>query len=62
MSKRTVEMALATPGVDAQGRPSRIPLHAGTEEDAIGHEHLLINLGPQHPACCGSSSNWTAKR
>ena len=53
MSKRTVEMALATPGVDAQGRPSRIPLHAGTEEDAIGHEHLLINLGPQHPATHG---------
>ena len=26
MTLRTVEMALATPGVDAAGRPTRIPL------------------------------------
>ena len=58
MSVRTLEMALATPGVDAEGRPTRIPLGvaepAGAHYDEdFGAEHLLINIGPQHPATHG---------
>src|SRR5258708_23967667 len=52
MSKRTVELALATPGVDAAGRPQRVPLTADAEPD-LGAEHMLVNIGPQHPATHG---------
>ena len=57
MSLRTVEMALATPGLDAQGRPIRVPLGAGDgtakfDED-FGAERMLVNIGPQHPATHG---------
>jgi NADH-quinone oxidoreductase subunit D len=57
MSVRTVEMALATPGVDQQGHPTRVPLGAadgngGYRED-LGAEHMLVNIGPQHPATHG---------
>jgi NADH-quinone oxidoreductase subunit D len=58
MSLRTVEMALATPGVDSEGRPTREPLGArraapGTYDDDFGAEHMLVNIGPQHPATHG---------
>ena len=52
MSKRTVELELATPGVDAQGRPARVPLTAAAEPD-LSAEHMLVNIGPQHPATHG---------
>src|SRR5215467_6613553 len=63
--KRTVEVELSTSGLDAQGRPVRVPLavdESGSpvaleappslEPDLEG-EHMLINIGPQHPATHG---------
>jgi NADH-quinone oxidoreductase subunit D len=50
-------MALATTGVDAAGHPTRVPLgvaeeNGGYRED-LGAEHMLVNIGPQHPATHG---------
>ena len=57
MSVRTVEMALATPGLDAAGRPTRVPLGVtngdGEYREDLGAEHMLVNIGPQHPATHG---------
>ncbi|HYD51764.1 MAG TPA: NADH dehydrogenase (quinone) subunit D [Gemmatimonadaceae bacterium] len=63
--KRTIEVELSTSGLDAQGRPRRVPLVAtengmpialdappGLEPELEG-EHMLINIGPQHPATHG---------
>ena len=49
MSTRTVEMALATPGLDAQGRPTRIPLPRG-ETDAERSTRISA------PSTCWSTS------
>ena len=53
MSKRTVELQLATPGLDAEGRPVRVPLGTAPEgtavEPDVTGEHMLLNMGPQHP-------------
>src|SRR3954470_20218015 len=64
-TKRTVEVSLSTTGLDAEGRPQRVPLVTdesgvavameappGIEPDLSG-EHMLINIGPQHPATHG---------
>jgi NADH-quinone oxidoreductase subunit D len=63
--KRTVDVALATTGVDAQGRPQRVPLVTADDgssvaveappavEPELAEEHMLINIGPQHPATHG---------
>jgi NADH-quinone oxidoreductase subunit D len=63
--KRTVEVALSTTGVDAAGRPQRVPLVTADDgspvaveaqpmvEPDLAGEHMLINIGPQHPATHG---------
>ena len=64
-TKRTVEVELSTTGVDAQGRPQRVPLAVDESgnvltlaapaqiEPELEGEHMLINIGPQHPATHG---------
>ncbi len=54
--KRTVELDLATTGVDLQGRPLSVPLGVAQPEVAepdISADHMLLNIGPQHPATHG---------
>ena len=65
MARRTVEVALSTSGLDAQGRPQRTPLAATEDgnvltmqpplpmEPDLAGDHMLINIGPQHPATHG---------
>ncbi len=54
MSKRTVEYAVSrTPMMGSDGRPVASPvLPEGVEPD-LQSEHMLINMGPQHPATHG---------
>jgi NADH-quinone oxidoreductase subunit D len=58
--KRTLDLALGTTGMDEHGVPVTVPLgfevpDASAVEEApeIGGEHMLINIGPQHPATHG---------
>ncbi len=65
MATKQVEVSLSTTGLDAQGRPQRVPVvvdaagnvvsmeaSPGLEPELEG-EHMLINIGPQHPATHG---------
>jgi NADH-quinone oxidoreductase subunit D len=64
-TKRTVEVALGTTGFDRDGRPHRRPLTVTEDgqvttleppepiEPDLAGEHMLINIGPQHPATHG---------
>ena len=56
---RSVELSVGTTGIDERGRPVTIPLGVRTgsaeveHEPELGSEHMLINIGPQHPATHG---------
>ncbi|MDP1891833.1 MAG: NADH dehydrogenase (quinone) subunit D [Gemmatimonadaceae bacterium] len=63
-TKRTIEVELSTTGLGADGKPQRIPLVSGDTgglalqappalEPELEGEHMLINIGPQHPATHG---------
>jgi NADH-quinone oxidoreductase subunit D len=64
-ARRTVDVELGTAGVDEHGRVRRTPLTvredgavttlepALPDEPEFGSEHMLINIGPQHPATHG---------
>jgi len=53
VSTRTVEMALATPSVDAHGRATRTLLGVPIPGEDLAAETMLVNIGPQHPATHG---------
>jgi NADH-quinone oxidoreductase subunit D len=63
-TKRTIEVELSTTGIGPDGKPQRVPLIAGSDgavavalppgiEPDLEGEHMLINIGPQHPATHG---------
>ena len=65
-TKRTIEVELSTSGLSKEGRPQRVPLVTkgnlgGDSSVALAEppslelegEHMLINIGPQHPATHG---------
>ncbi len=51
MTTRTVTYDLATPTLDAAGHVVRAPL--GVAEPQMDTDHMLVNIGPQHPATHG---------
>ena len=55
MSRRTVEYTLATPGLDAEGQVTEVPLGVGLKDtheyrvpgqfdESFGAEHMLVNI------------------
>ncbi len=58
MSTRTIEMQLSTPTLDHSGQVRNVPLGIARRpsesvHDDFGAEHMLVNIGPQHPATHG---------
>jgi NADH-quinone oxidoreductase subunit D len=58
MSPRTIELDLSTPTLDARGHLRNVPLGVSRRpsesvNDDFGAEHMLVNIGPQHPATHG---------
>lgn len=58
MSPRTIELELSTPTVDANGQVRNVPLGVRRRpsesiDEGFGAEHMLVNIGPQHPATHG---------
>jgi hypothetical protein len=54
MSTKTVEyMVTRTPELGEDGRPVRMPVLPQGMEPELHGEHMLINIGPQHPATHG---------
>ncbi len=52
MTTRTVTYDLGTTGLDASGNVTRTPLVTPVEPE-VDTDHMLINIGPQHPATHG---------
>ena len=54
MSTRTVEYVVRrTPELGMDGRPVEVPMLPPGMEPELKGEHMLINIGPQHPATHG---------
>jgi NADH-quinone oxidoreductase subunit D len=54
MSTRTVEyLVRRTPELGMDGRPVQVPVLPEGMEPELHGEHMLINIGPQHPATHG---------
>jgi NADH-quinone oxidoreductase subunit D len=54
VSKRTVEyLVTRTPEMGPDGRPRAMPVIPPQLEPELHGEHMLINIGPQHPATHG---------
>ncbi|MDX2260270.1 MAG: NADH dehydrogenase (quinone) subunit D [Gemmatimonadales bacterium] len=58
MSPRTLELSVSTPVVGADGKVRNVPLGVARRpseavSDDFGAEHMLVNIGPQHPATHG---------
>ncbi len=52
MATRTVNYDLSTTGMDVHGNPVTAPLGVPAEP-AMETDHMLVNIGPQHPATHG---------
>jgi NADH-quinone oxidoreductase subunit D len=54
VSRRTVEyLVTRTPEMGPDGRPRSVPVLPAEMEPQLHGEHMLINIGPQHPATHG---------